>query len=147
MLHFEGDKQYRHAPADVHAKLSDARFIAGCIPDQQAITKVELDVMVCVLQPGFSFARGTIEVNLRVVERVPPASVRYQVHGKGIGSSNDVEASVTLAPKDGGTSIHWIVDITALGGLLKMVPRGLIQAAAQKVIADLWAAVDKQLNP
>jgi hypothetical protein len=36
--------------------------------------------------------------------------------------------------------------VTQLGGLLKMVPQGLLQAAAQKVIADAWAALEKKLQ-
>jgi hypothetical protein len=35
--------------------------------------------------------------------------------------------------------------VTELGGLLKLVPHGLIQAAAQKVIADVWASIRQRL--
>ena len=89
--------------------------------------------------------RGTLEVSLRVVEAVPHTSARLQVHSKGIGSTSDVEAQLTFAPRDSGTRVHWTVEIKSLGGLLKAVPQGLIKASAQKVIADAWAAVEAQL--
>ena len=52
-----------------------------------------------------------------------------------------VTTALTLVPTDAGTDVSWVADITALNGLLKMVPRGLIQSAAQKVIADVWQSV------
>ena len=42
---------------------------------------------------------------------------------------------------DGGTRVLWSGDITSLSGLLKLAPKGLIQATAQKVIADVWLAI------
>lgn len=146
MLHFEGDKEIAKAPGEAYAQLSDARFLARCLPGAESLSRVEPDVLTCVLRPGFSFVRGTLEVTLRVTEATPETTIRYQVHGKGIGSSNDVEASLTLTPHEQGTHIHWVAGVTQLGGLLKAVPRGLIQAAAQKVIDDLWQAVVAQLN-
>ena len=44
-----------------------------------------------------------------------------------------------------GSEVQWSGDLTELGGLLKMVPRGLLQAAAQKVIADVWAALKRKV--
>ncbi len=37
--------------------------------------------------------------------------------------------------------------MTQLGGLLKMVPSGLIRGAAQKVIEDVWDGIAKKLVP
>ena len=47
---------------------------------------------------------------------------------------------------DGGSRVAWAVEITELGGLLKAVPQGLTKAAAQKVIADAWTAVEARLT-
>lgn len=145
MLHFEGTKDLALPAAQAHAQLSDARFLAQALPGDEAVRTAEADHFVMTVRPGFSFARGTLEVTFRIVEAVPPTTIRYHVHGKGIGSSNDVEATVTLSPHEQGTRAHWVVDITHLGGLLKAVPQGLIKAAAQKVIEDLWTAVARKL--
>ena len=55
------------------------------------------------------------------------------------------ERGLALTPQDSGTRVHWTADVKDLGGLLKAVPRGLVQAAAQKVIADAWEAAARQL--
>ena len=56
-----------------------------------------------------------------------------------------VDATLTFGPTDNGTSVKWSGNVTELGGLLKLVPQGLIQAAAQKVIADVWASIRQRL--
>jgi carbon monoxide dehydrogenase subunit G len=41
--------------------------------------------------------------------------------------------------------VQWRSEVKSLGGLLKMVPSGLIRGAAQKVIEDGWAGVAQKL--
>jgi uncharacterized protein len=146
MLHFEGDNDFPQAPALVWSQLTDATFLVSCIPRVESVPLAEPTVAKCVLRPGFSFIRGTLEVTLRVTEAVEPTSVRAQAHGKGIGSGNDVEAIMTLTPHDGGTRVHWTADITNLTGLIKAIPQGLIKASAQKVIAEVWETVREKLG-
>lgn len=145
-LHFEGDKDFSQSPAQVAGKLSDARFLAECIPGVEAVAKSEAEEVVCTLRPGFAFVRGTLELTLRVAEVVAGNSARLLLHSKGIGSTSDVEAVLAFAPEGTGTRVHWTVDVQQLGGLLKAVPQGLIKAAAQKVIADAWTAVEGKLH-
>jgi hypothetical protein len=40
----------------------------------------------------------------------------------------------------------WRAEVKSLGGLLKMVPSGLIRGAAQKVIEDVWNGVADQVK-
>ncbi len=145
MLRFEGDQDFAQAPAEVFARLSDARFLVQCIPGVESVSRAEASEAACVLRPGFSFVRGTLEVSLNVSEAVASTSLRVVGHGKGIGSSNDVETTLTLAPNDGGTRVHWTAEVTNLAGLIKAIPQGLLKAAAQKVIGDVWKAVGEKM--
>jgi carbon monoxide dehydrogenase subunit G len=140
MLHFEGNQDFSEPLAEVRDKLLDARFLADCIPDRQSVAQSSPEAVVCTIRPGFAFVRGTLEVTLKVVES-SESSGRLSLHSRGIGSSSDVEATLSFSPRDSGTRVHWQADVTSLGGLLKAVPKGLLQAAAQKVIADVWTAV------
>jgi carbon monoxide dehydrogenase subunit G len=146
MLHFEGDKEFSQPPGEVWSKLSDARFLVECIPGAEGRLATDADKAVCKLRPGFAFVRGTLEVTLTVLERVPEKSIRLALFSKGIGSTSDVEAVLQFAPQEKGTRIHWTADVKQLGGLLKAVPKGLIGAAAQKVIAEMWTSVEKKLS-
>ncbi len=145
VLRFEGDKDFPHPPAAMWSKLSDPRFIVQSIPDVEAVVKAAADAAEFKLRPGFSFVRSTLEITLKVLEAVPSALVRFSAHSKGIGSTSEVESNLTFAPNGAGTRVHWTADINELGGLLKAVPQGLIKASAQKVINDLWAALEAKL--
>ena len=39
MLRFEGDRDFPHPPAELFAKLTDARFLASCIPDVEKVSE------------------------------------------------------------------------------------------------------------
>lgn len=144
-LHFEGDQSLPRGPEEVRAKLSDARFLVRCIPDVQSVTRSEPQEAGFVVRPGFAFVRGTLETTLRVLDGTPGQPLRLEVYSKGIGSHSRVAATLTFAPRDNGTLVHWAADIQELGGLLKAVPAGLVRASAQKVIADVWKMVEAEL--
>ena len=147
MLRFEGVKDFpRHAPQELWAKLSDARFLVQCIPDVHEVKQSAAEEAVCVLRPGLAFVRGTLELTLRVIEAVAPESIRLSLATKGIGTTSTVEVALTLAVQEAGTRVSWVAEMKSLGGLLKAVPQGLIRGAAQKVITDAWNSVEKQLD-
>jgi carbon monoxide dehydrogenase subunit G len=146
MVRFEGEKDFPQPPAELWAKLSDARFLVQCFPDVETVAEAGPDHARMLLRPGFSFMRGSMEATLRVVDAVALESARYLIANKGIGSSADVEATFALAPQGTGTRIRWTAEVKALGGLLKMVPAGLIRGSAQKVVNDTWSAVEAKLN-
>jgi carbon monoxide dehydrogenase subunit G len=145
MLHFEGDEAFPQTPTDLYARLSDARFLVQCLPDVESVSHAEAQSASGVLRPGFSFVRGTLEMHLQVVPLTPEKAIQVQVRTKGVGTTSAVEARLTFIPKDDGTQLHWVADVRELGGLLKAVPQGLLKAAAQKVIADVWKGVQNRL--
>lgn len=141
MLHFEGDRDFTQPLGDLWKKLSDAGFLVTCVPDVETVMQSEPTLAVCRLRPGFAFVRGTLDLTLHVIEAVPDKVVRLQCGTKGIGTKSTVKVSLAFAAHDGGTRVHWVADVTELGGLLKAVPQGLLKGAAQKVINDAWNAL------
>jgi carbon monoxide dehydrogenase subunit G len=139
MVHFEGVEPIPHPPAAVFAKLSDAGWLAQALPEVEIIETGQ-DRAVWKVRPKFAFMAGTLDTTAEVLERAEPV-VRYRVTSTSVGAKSTMEATLTMKPSESGTSVEWRSDLTELGGLLKLVPRGLIQAAAQKVIVDIWAAI------
>jgi carbon monoxide dehydrogenase subunit G len=146
MLHFEGDREFPQPPADLWSKLTDVKFLAACVPDTESVAFPEVDAAKAVLRPGLAFVRGTLDLTMRVSDRVEGKSARLLLNTKGIGTTSTVESAYTLAAHDEGTRLHWTADVTQLGGLLKAVPEGLLKAAAQKVINDAWTALESKLK-
>jgi carbon monoxide dehydrogenase subunit G len=146
MLRFEGDRTLGLPLDIVWSKLTDARFLVKCIPDLESVSVLEPDHLKMVLRPSLAFVRGTLDVDLRVFDAVPQKSVRIVNLGKGIGSSSTVEAILNFSAADAGTLVHWTAEVKELGGLLKLVPPGLIRGAAQKVINDAWTIVEAKIQ-
>ncbi|MBY0232513.1 MAG: SRPBCC family protein [Gemmataceae bacterium] len=146
MSKFQGERRFAKPPDEVFAKLSDARFLVGCVPDLHQVKSQDERKAELVLRPGFAFIRGTLNVALDVVEAsAETRQVRVQGRSKGIGSSADVEASLAVEEAEGGSLVRWQAEVKSLGGLLKLVPSGFITGAATKVINDAWDRAEKAL--
>lgn len=145
MQPFEGERIVATPPAQLWPKMRDAAFLATCIPDGTAHEGATRDRAVCTVHPGFSFMRGSLDVTIEILGGEEPTTLRYSQKSKGIGSTSDVETLVTLMPFENGTKIHWKSEVKNLGGLLKMVPGGLIRGAANKVIEDVWTGLAEKL--
>lgn len=146
MLHFEGQKTLASDPEICWEKLSDPCFLVQCIPNLESLTQPGPNQVQFKVRPGVSFVRGTLDITIKVEEVETGKSARYFVRSRAIGSSSDAEAILILEPAPGATHLRWTVDIKTLNGLLKAVPQGLIQASAQKIITDIWSAVELKLN-
>jgi carbon monoxide dehydrogenase subunit G len=146
MSPFEGDQDLPQPPSELWPKLTDPRFLVRCVPGIEKVSQLEANRAVFILRPGLAFMRGTLEVTMEIAETVPNQSARFVLLSKGIGSTSDVQATLAFQPHESGSRVHWTAEIRQLGGLLKAVPAGLIQAAARKVISDAWSAVETQLR-
>jgi len=129
----------------VFAKLADARFLVPCIPDVSETKSLAEIEAALTLRPGFAFVRGTLDVKMERLD-AGPAGIRWRLTSKGIGSSSEVQATLTLSDADGGTAVRWEAEVTTLGGLLKLVPGGLIRGAATSVINSAWDRIEKALS-
>lgn len=148
MLRFDGRKDFPGlAPAALFEKLSDAQFLVLCVPDVREVDRQDRESAAFTLRPGFAFIRGTLEVTLRVLEATAPGTIRLSLLSKGIGSSSEVETTLTLSALEAGTRVDWVAEVKSLGGLLKAVPHGLVRGAATKVIQDAWSAAEGRLSP
>jgi len=146
MLRFEGDKNLTSPLNQVWSKLSDARFLIQCVPDVHSVRQADADHASLTIRPGLAFMRGNLDVTVRVHDKVEPNSFKVDLISKGIGSSSTVEVTQTLSATDAGTHVHWVAELKELGGLLKLVPSGLIQGAAQRIIGDVWNRVEQKLK-
>ena len=110
------------------------------------VTTATPDKAAWRVRPKLAFLSGSLDTTATVTARESDTRVTYEMYAKGIGASSTVQAVMTFAPStDGGTTVTWTGEIVSLTGLLKLVPGSLIQGAAKKVIADVWADIHKKL--
>lgn len=144
-MQFEGDREFPLPPESLWGKLSDARFLVGCLSNAEGVVVRDSTHAEWKMKPGLSFVAGTIDTKLAIVEAQSPTHIALELTSKGIGSGSVTEVRLTLKPHETGTQVHWVGQIKELTGLLKMVPKGLIQSTATKVITDIWTGVEKTL--
>jgi hypothetical protein len=146
MTQLSGEERYPQPRSEIWSRLTDAEFVATCLPRLERVEADDEAFLVCRVRPGLAFLKGAITASFDAHDRQPPESLQMRIHSKGIGSSAVVETSIELDEVDGGTRLSWSADIVELGGLLKPVSRGLIEAAARTVIADGWARFRERLS-
>ena len=140
MLHFEGTEQFGCHPAAAFAYLADPARLARALPEHH-VTAEAADSAAWKVRPKFAFMAGTLDTTATLIAMTPGVAVSYRIASTGVGSSSTMETHLTLIEHAGGTQVRWTGDLVELGGLLKIVPRGMLQTAALKTIADLWSAV------
>lgn len=146
MQRIEGTYDFKMPMPDLWLKLTDMPFLVKSIPDVATVKDVNSQSASLVVKPGFSFVRGELNLNLEKIDENPPAMARMRAKTKGIGTSSEVEAAFCLEKTAGGTRVHWAADVKELGGLLKAVPQGLVQAAAQRIVTDMMKGIEKNLE-
>ena len=146
MMHFEGTETFAGEPGAVFARLGDAGWIARSLPDGELLG-LSADTAAWKVRPKFAFMAGSLDTTATVSYRTPNRAVRFRIVSQGIGSSSLMEVTIVVRPREqSGSVVQWTGELVELGGLLGRVPRAMIQAAALKTIADIWAAVRPGLD-
>ena len=146
MTQLNGEEHFAQERTEIWSRLTDADFLAKCLPGMERVESDDSAFLVCRIRPGFSFLKGTIKVTLDPYDRQPPDLLRIRVLSKGIGSFAIVEPAVELTADGAATRVSWNAESGELGGLLKPVSRSLIQAAARMVITDGWSGFKEALS-
>src|SRR5262245_29027400 len=114
MLHLEGERTYPVPREQLFARLTDMQFLVKCLPDLHEVKSVQGRAATAVLRPGFSFARGDMQMTIELLAETPPTSARFSLKSKGIGTSSEVETTFSLSEATGGTKLHWTADVKQL---------------------------------
>lgn len=146
MIELEGVRDFPQPKATLEAKLADMQFLVGCVPDVGQVKRVSDDSADLTIKPSLGFIRGELGLQIQRTEPAPPYSRSLLLKTKGIGSSADVVASFAVEENADGSRVRWKASVQQLGGLLKAVPKALIQATAQKTIDDMLKGIEEKVS-
>ena len=144
MIELSGVERFTQSAAEVWRRLSDLSFLAGAIPGLSSLSRTSEDHVTCKVKPGLSFLTGSLATTIDVQERLEPRLV-LGIRSKGIGSMAAVTTTFEVAEAAEGAGVTWTATVDELGGLLKPVGAGLIEASAGRVIASAWEGFRAQL--
>ena len=148
ILSISGTEAIRRPAQEVYQKLVDLDFIKDGIPDAESTTVINADELRCRIRPGVSFLKGTLDVILNVTSREPASAAAMKVNGKAMGATVELDTRMQVRPTGDGSSceVDWTSDVIHLGGLLKMVSKGMIEGLAAKVSRKAWQDIRERIE-
>jgi carbon monoxide dehydrogenase subunit G len=145
-MHYDGSFQVPVPKQKVYDFVVDPAKITSIFPDVQDVKVLDENTFTLKAKVGISFIRGMMDVKLNIVERRPPDFAKMKSRGNGISSTVELENTFTMedAP-GGGTLVKWAAD-AKISGLMASVGSRLIDAAAQKYVADIIGSLKEKLS-
>lgn len=144
-MHLEGTFDVKGAQERVYRFFLDPNELAACIDDPHTIEAQDADHFKGSVKSGIGFIKGTFNVSASVVERDPPKRARLKVHGSGMGSGFDIDASLDVSASDGVAAVHWAADIVMNGPIASMGAR-VMQGTIDKKTNAFFENVRRKLE-
>ncbi len=125
--------------------LVDPAIIRRCIPGCESMVASGPNTYDATLRVGVAGLKGTYTGRTTIANQQRPDSLTLGVEGKGAAGFVRGTAAVVLASEGDGTRITCDADVH-VGGVIAAVGSRLIEAAARKMAAEFFEALDRQFQ-
>ncbi len=146
-MHLEGTFTAKSPQGRVYRFFLDPNELGSCIDDPHTIEPQDADHFKGTVRSGIGFIKGTFTVAASIVDRDPPSRARLKVHGSGMGSGFDIEATLELSESGGATTVHWAADVMMNGPIASMGARVMQGTIDKKTNAFFENAREKLESP
>lgn len=145
VLQFGGAEHFDAEPARVFAAAIDLDAVPGNIPDLVSHERVDEHTLRAVVKPGVAFLRGTLKMEIQLVDLHPPESGTMMLLVQGIGTTIRVESKMKISAEGNGSRLDWQATVTEMKGLIATVSPGLVKATAEQTITQGWVRLRERL--
>ena len=146
-MHYDGSFEVPVSKQKVFDFIMDPVRITSIFPDVHDVKVIDANNFTLKAKVGISFIRGMMDVKLNIAERTSPTFAKMKAKGNGLSSSVELESTFTMEdiPGGAGTSVKWAAD-AKIAGLMASVGSRLIDAAAQKYVAEIIGSLKEKLS-
>jgi len=146
-MHYDGSFEVPVPKQKVYDFVMDPAKITSIFPDVQDVKVIDENNFTLKAKVGISFIKGMMDVKMNIAERNPPTFARMKAKGNGLSSSVELDNTFTMedAPGGSGTVVKWAAD-AKIAGLMASVGSRLIDAAAQKYVAEIIGSLKEKLS-
>lgn len=144
-MHLEGTFSAKSPQDRVYGFFLDPNELGTCIDDPHTIEVQDTDHFKGTVKAGVGFIKGTFNVNASIVERTPPKRAKLKVHGSGMGSGFDIDATIETSENGGTTTVRWAADVVMNGPIASMGAR-LMQGTIDKKSSAFFENARKHLE-
>ncbi len=145
MLTFSGSETFPFPRTVVAKNLSDAAFLAACVPDG-VVRSASADAAEWQAKAKLGFATATLETQLAILERTPGMSVTFTLTNRTLGGGLVMATNLAFRDAEGGTLVGWVAEILSRSGLLKMAPVSVLKSQAEEALGEMWQSVRAKLQ-
>ncbi|HVA89319.1 MAG TPA: SRPBCC domain-containing protein [Chloroflexota bacterium] len=140
-LEHTGQERISATLAEVWTFINDPEKIAACLPDMQSSTVHDERHVDVVVRVGVGPVRGNFKFKIELRPDQAGDRMEVAISGGGLGSVVDLTAGATLADAGAGiTTLDW-QGIATMRGPVAAVGGRVLDAQAQKLIAQTFANV------
>jgi carbon monoxide dehydrogenase subunit G len=146
-MHYDGSFEVPVPRQKVYDFVMDPTKITSIFPDVQDLKIIDENNFTLKAKVGISFIRGMMDVKMSIIERRPPSFAKMKAKGTGLSSTIELDNTFTMEELAGGvgTRVIWAAD-AKIGGLMASVGSRLVDAAAQKYVAEIIGSLKEKLS-
>ncbi len=144
-MRLEGSTAVRVPRERAFAFFLDPNALSSCIDDPHTVEVLDADHFRGTIRTGVGAIKGNFSWTATMVERASPGRAQIRVHGSGMGSGFDIDATVEFLDAAGATNVRWRADVT-MGGPIATIGARLLQGAIDKKTAAFFENARKRLE-
>lgn len=145
-LQYSGEETIAASTAAVWAFVNDAERVGRCLPEVVDVTVVDPTHVDAVVRVGVGPVRGNFKLKIELQPAASGDRMDLKISGGGFGSAVDLTAGADIIDAGGGaTLLKWRGQAVARGPVAAVGGR-VLDAQAQKMIAQTFATVRERLS-
>lgn len=145
MLIFRGEEEIAAKRDRVWLSITNTETLGKLIPNLEKILAIDERGLKCKIRPGFSFVRGTMDLQIRLENLQASDSAKMIIDATGVGTRIEVHSTIQLQDRGESTLLVWTAEVIP-HGLLSHVSEGLLRGAANQLIRELFERARKTLE-
>jgi uncharacterized protein len=145
-LQYNGEEKIPASHATVWAFVTNPEKVGRCLPDVVDVIVQDPTHFDAVVKVGVGPVRGQFKLKTELVPDPSGSRIDMKISGGGFGSAVDLTAGADLVDAgDGTTTLKWSGQAVARGPVAAVGGR-VLDAQAQKLIAQAFANVRERLS-
>ena len=145
-LQYSGEESIAASTAAVWSFVNDAEKVGRCLPEVVDVTVVDPTHVEAIVRVGVGPVRGNFKLKIELLPAASGDRMDLKISGGGFGSAVDLTAGADIVDAGGGTTtLKWSGQAVAHGPVAAVGGR-VLDAQAQKMIAQTFATVRERLS-
>lgn len=141
-MRIEGHEEVAVAPAVAWRMINDPKVLKDCTPGLEVLVETTPDHFDAEIALQMPLLKGRFTGSVDILERAEPERLRLALQGKGAPGFVNGEATLHLAPADGGTRFRYEADVT-IGGQIARLGQRMVSGVTKEMAGQFFEAFEQ----